>query len=407
MSEPDAEFGCFCLPPFEPVAGAPSGALSGLTFAVKDLIDTRGTVTGAGNPDWRRTHPPARAHAHAVQALLDAGARLVARTIADELAFSLEGENHFEGTPINPRCPDRLPGGSSSGSAVAVAAGLVDFALGTDTGGSVRVPAAFCGIFGMRPTHGAIPLAGVVPFAASLDTVGWFARDASTLGRVGEALLAGDCQRVHTLTVASDAFALADRDVADALHECLRRLPYSIGAADAAPVPMPEIGRCYQVVQAADILAAHGDWLRQARPAFGPKIAPRFKSIFDHTTHDVYAAALLRDRLREHVTGLLARSPGSVLVVPSAPCVALARGLPEESLNSFYQRALAIGGLASLAGLPQISIPISAPDRLPVGLGIIGPPGADHTLLGLAATIEVELGRIARDERSPIPVFEA
>jgi amidase len=274
---------------------------------------------------------------------------------------------------------------------VAVAAGLVDFALGTDTGGSVRVPAAFCGTFGMRPTHGAISVAGIVPFAASLDTVGWFARDAGVLGRVGEVLLPGDGQRVDTLTVASDAFALADREVADAIHACLRRLPFSIGTAEAAPVPMSEIGRCYQVIQAADILAAHSDWLQQTHPTFGPKIAPRFESIYNHAVSDIHAAALLRDRLREHLAALL--SPAIVLVLPSAPSVALARGASEGVIGSFYQRALAVGGLASLAGLPQISIPIPAPDHAPIGLGIVGPPGADQTLLGLAALIETELER--------------
>jgi amidase len=394
MLAPNSEFGCFCAPPCEPIEGAPSGVLLGLTFAVKDLIDTRGTVTGAGNPDWRRTHTPASATAPVVQTLLDAGARFVARTITDELAFSLEGENHFEGTPINPRCPDRLPGGSSSGSAVAVAARLVDFALGTDTGGSVRVPAAFCGIFGMRPTHGAIPLTGVVPFAVSLDTVGWFARDASMLRRVGEVLLLGDCQRVQTLIVANDAFDLADREVADALHACIQRLPYATAGMNASPVPMPEIARSYQDVQAADILAAHGDWLRSTRPTFGPRIAARFAGVLDHAAGDFHAAAFLRDRLREHLLGLFSAMPGSVLIVPSAPCVAFVRDPPQEALNSFYQRALAIGGLASLAGLPQVSIPVFASDHLPVGLGIIGPPGADRTLLKLASFIENELGQV-------------
>jgi amidase len=393
MTVPDRGFGCFCAPPFEPIAGATRGPLVGLTFAVKDLIDTRGSITGAGNPDWRVNHAPALAHAPVVQTLLDGGARLVARTITDELAFSLEGENHFEGTPVNPRCPDRLSGGSSSGSAVAVAAGLVDFALGTDTGGSVRVPAAFCGIFGIRPTHGAIPLSGVVPFAPSLDTIGWFARDAAMLRRVGALLLPeGSAPPVKTLLLARDAFALTDRDVAGVLDQYLRRLPFSIEAADAAPVPIGEIGRCYQLIQAADILAVHGEWLRQARPTFGPKIAPRFKSIFEHAQSDTRAAVLLRERLRGHLAGLLGGAPGSVLVVPSAPCVALARGLPNDALGSFYERALAIGGLASLAGLPQVNIPIDAPTGLPVGLGIIGPPGADRTLLAFAARIEAIFG---------------
>jgi amidase len=393
MMAPDRAFGCFCAPPFEPIAGARRGPLLGLTFAVKDLIDTRGSVTGAGNPDWRESRAAALAHAPVVQTLLDAGARLVGRTITDELAFSLEGENHFEGTPINPRCPDRLPGGSSSGSAVAVAAGLVDFALGTDTGGSVRVPAAFCGIFGMRPTHGAIPLSGVVPFAPSLDTVGWFARDAATLGRVGEVLLPEGSAPVQTLLLAQDAFAMAERDVASALNQCLPRLPFSIEAVDAAPVPISEIRRCYQTIQAADILAVHGEWLRQARPTFGPKIAPRFKSIFEHAKSEIRAAALLREQLRAHLVRLLDRAPGSFLIVPSAPCVALARGSPSDALGSFYERALAIGGLASLAGLPQVNVPIVAPTDLPVGLGIIGPAGADRALLAFAAKIETIIGR--------------
>jgi amidase len=151
---------------------------------------------------------------------------------------------------------------------------------------------------------------------------------------------------------------------------------------------MEEVGRCYQVVQAADILAAHSDWLRRTRPTFGPTIAPRFRSIFDHTAGDVHAAALVRNRLREHLTGLLAPGTAGVLIVPSAPCVALARGGAEDTLNSFYQRALAIGGLASLAGLPQVSIPVLTPDCLPIGLGIVGAPGADLTLLELAVTIQ-------------------
>lgn len=395
MTVPDGAFGCFCAPPFEPIVGASRGPLLGLTFAVKDLIDTRGSITGAGNPDWRQSHTPAAAHAPVVQTLLDAGARLVARTITDELAFSLEGENHFEGTPLNPCCPDRLAGGSSSGSAVAVAARLVDFALGTDTGGSVRVPASFCGIFGMRPTHGAIPLAGVVPFAPSLDTIGWFAGDATTFRRVGEVLLRGNSEPVRMLILARDAFALADRDVANMLEQCLQCLPFSIDIADAAPDPMREIGRCYQIVQAADILAVHGEWLRQARPTFGPKIARRFGSIFAHTENDIRAAVLLRERLRVHLAELFDGAPGSVLVVPSAPCVALKRGLPDDALGSFYHRALAIGGLASLAGLPQVSIPVMLPNSLPVGLGIIGAAGADRTLLELAEKIAVTLGQMA------------
>src|SRR6266436_167873 len=166
-----------------------SGPLDGLRFGVKDTIDVAGFKTGCGNPTWRDSHPAAVVHAVCVEQLCRAGARCVGKTISDELALSLLGINRFFGTPLNPRAPERVPGGSSSGSASAVAGGLVDVALGSDTGGSVRVPASFCGLYGLRPTHGRIPLDGLLLQAPSYDTIGWFARDADLFARVGAVLL--------------------------------------------------------------------------------------------------------------------------------------------------------------------------------------------------------------------------
>src|SRR5687768_7953515 len=196
------------------------GPLAGLQFAVKDLIDVAGHPTGCGNPTWLETHPRAAVSAVCVEQLLAAGATCIGKTITDEVAFSLLGENYFYGTPLNPAAPDRVPGGSSSGSASAVACGLADFALGTDTGGSVRVPASNCGIWGLRPTHGALSLAGVNPFAPTYDTVGVLARSADVLARAAAVLLASEIPgavtpvRIHVLT---EAFALADPEVRAAL----------------------------------------------------------------------------------------------------------------------------------------------------------------------------------------------
>src|SRR5690349_4151111 len=194
--------------------GADAGPLAGLTFAAKDIYDVAGVKTGFGCPDWLRTHGPAPRTAPAVQMLLDAGARLVGKTHTEEMAWSLTGENAHYGTPLNVNAPGRVPGGSSSGSAAAVAAGLVDFALGSDTGGSVRLPASYCGILGMRPTHGRISLEGVCPLAPSFDTCGWFARDASVFERVGRVLLreAAPARAARRLLVAQDAFAFADAE---------------------------------------------------------------------------------------------------------------------------------------------------------------------------------------------------
>src|SRR5213596_4286595 len=204
-----------------------SGPLDGLRFGVKDTIDVAAFKTGCGNPTWRDSHPAAVVHAVCVEQLLHAGARCVGKTISDELAFSLLGQNHFYGTPLNPRAPERVPGGSSSGSASAVACGLVDFTLGTDTGGSTRVPASNCGIWGFRPSYDFISVAGVNPLAPSFDTVGIFAQSADVLARVGLVLLAcapvpasKPC-KVHLI---HEGFALADADVQQAMLEPVRRL---------------------------------------------------------------------------------------------------------------------------------------------------------------------------------------
>src|SRR5215510_1100984 len=183
------DWGAFVPGPRARLAPLGSGPLDGLTFVAKDLLDVAGHVTGGGNPHWAARQQPALKSAGVVDCLRRAGATLIGKTVTDELAFSLEGENEHHGTPINPRAPDRLPGGSSSGSAAAVASGLADLGLGTDTGGSVRVPASFCGLFGWRPSHGRIPLEGVVRFAPSYDTFGLLARDAAHLQLGAQCLL--------------------------------------------------------------------------------------------------------------------------------------------------------------------------------------------------------------------------
>src|SRR6478609_1620149 len=202
-----------------------SGPLDGLTFAVKDLIDIAGHHTGCGNPTWLATHTRATVSAVCVEQLLSAGARCEGKTITDEIAFSLLGENYFYGTPLNPNAPERVPGGSSSGSASAVACGLVDFAIGTDTGGSVRVPAGNCGIWGWRPSHDQISVAGVMPFATTLDTVGVFTRDAELLQQVASVLLATEKSSApppaskNTIHLVREAFDVTDPAIRKALHE--------------------------------------------------------------------------------------------------------------------------------------------------------------------------------------------
>src|ERR1043166_5408136 len=239
------DFGAFVPGERFRIAGRAGGPLSGLTFAAKDLFDVAGHPTGGGNPDWARQNPVPQRHAWAVQTLLDAGATLIGKTITDEVSLGILGENPFDGTPLNPKAPDRVPGGSSSGSASAVAQGLCDTALGTDPGGSVRVPASFCGLYGIRPTHGRIDVTGMMPQAPTSDTTGWFARDADTFARVSPVLLGEPIsdQTPNRLLIAPDAFDFADPDTAAGLQpavEKLARLIGDLGEAGLAPPGLPE-----------------------------------------------------------------------------------------------------------------------------------------------------------------------
>jgi len=378
-----ADVGAYVPGPRATMMPSASGPLKGLTFAVKDLIDVAGTRTGGGNPDWLKTQSCATTSAPAVESLLAAGAALSGKTVTDELAFSLEGVNAHYGTPVNPACPDRIPGGSSSGSAVAVAARLVDFALGTDTGGSVRVPASFVGVFGFRPTHGAISLSGVVPFAPSYDTIGWFARDIMTLSAIGDVLLRkSSLVPVRRLLLVRDAFALADADVSALLrtHCDALEIDDEITLFDGAENEWLE---CYRVLQGAEIWHQLGPWIRSARPRFGEAIATRFADAASITPAEVARWTPVRASLAARVRAML--GDGFGLVVPTAPCVAPRKDAAPSEISDFYRRALALTSIAGHAGLPQISVPAGYADGCPFGLSVLTSSGGDRGLLEIGS----------------------
>lgn len=380
----------FCRHTHVARAGAPSGPLAGLTFGLKDLFDVAGERTGAGSPDWWRTHPPAAADAPVLTRLLEAGATLVGRTHTEEMAFSLTGENAHYGTPINVRAPGRIPGGSSSGSAAAVAAGLVDFAIGTDTGGSVRAPASYCGLFGLRPTHGRVPLDGCVPLAPSFDTCGWFARDATMMARVGAVLLdpAPAPPPPASLLLARDAMALLEPRVAAALAPAIARVEAVLGPAtpiDAGAEGLDRALAAFRVVQQDDIWRAHGDWIRAVRPAFGPQVGARMRGVESQDPALVPPMVEHRAQVTAHLTALLAG--GRVLALPTVPDIAPLRGLPDDATTAYRERAFRMLALAGLARLPQLTLPLAELDGCPLGLSLIAAPGGDEGLLAVARTI--------------------
>lgn len=379
--------GAFCRHTHVAVEGAATGPLRGTIFGIKDLYHIAGHRTGFGNPTWLETHAPAERTAVAVQRLLDAGARMVGKTQTDELAYSLNGENRHYGTPINPNAPGRIPGGSSSGSASAVAGGLVDFALGSDTGGSVRVPASYCGVIGMRVTHGAVPLDGAIPFAPSFDTVGWFARDAALFERVGRVLLADSvpARNPKRLLVAADAFEHADAAAASALSAAVTRVSALLGSAE--PVRLSDKGldawmNDFRIIQAFEIWAAHRDWVSGLHPDFGAGIGERFAWASTVTAADTAAATARRTQIGRRMDELLAGD--AVLVVPTTCGVAPLRGTATKDLEIWRNRCLGLLCIAGHAGLPQISLPLATMDGCPVGLSLLAARGNDTLLLELA-----------------------
>lgn len=369
------------------IQGASAGPLATLTFAAKDIFDVAGFVTGGGNPDWAQTHDPATSHAPVVQTLLDAGATLVGKSITDELTRGLFGNNVHYGTPVNPRAPDRVPGGSSSGSASAVAGGLADFALGSDTGGSVRIPASFCGIYGLRPTHGRIPLEGILRQAPSFDTIGWFADTPEIMGRVGAVLLGADVADtpLKRLIIAADAFELAGDDVTAALTPAIDRIKALAGMIDTlrlCPTTLGDWQQAMQTEQSWEANQSFADWLDRTNPRLSYDVAQRFAAAAKVTNADIRAVEATRRAHRDRMTELL--SPGSFVLLPTAPGAAPLKGLLQSELGQIRSRITALTCIAGGAGLPQISLPLGEMDGAPLGLSLIGASGTDEALLGFA-----------------------
>jgi len=382
--------GAFCRHTHVEVKGADTGPLAGLTCAVKDIYDIAGQRTGFGNPDWLRTHEPAARTAPAIQLLLDAGAHVVGKAHTEEMAWSLTGENAHYGTPINVNAPGRIPGGSSSGSAAAVAAGLVDFAIGSDTGGSVRLPASYCGILGMRPTHGRISLEGVCPLAPSFDTCGWFARDAGVFERAGRVLLRDDApaRAPGRLLVAQDAFALCDEGAAAALEPGLDKVAALIGKPEAVTVgdePLTRWVDYFRFPQGAEAWAAHGAWVERIKPQFGPAVKGRFEWARTVAPADVARARARREEITRRMDELLRGD--AVLALPSAPGIALPRNSPPEIVDASRTRTLSMLCIAGLARLPQLSLPLATLDGCPLGLSLIAARENNAILLALAGKL--------------------
>lgn len=369
-----------------PIAGKAGGPLGGLSFAVKDLFDVAGLPTGGGNHDWALVHPVPNRHGWAVQTLLDAGASFVGKTITDEVSLGILGENAFDGTPINTAAPERVPGGSSSGAAAAVAAGLCDTALGTDTGGSVRVPASFCGLYGIRPTHGRVDTTGMLPQAPSSDTTGWFARDGETFARVSTALLGEAPGALPTrLLIATDAFAFADPEVAEALQPMVARLSRIVGEVREeilAPQGLSVWARAQRTLQPVEAWATFRHWVETANPRMAFSVVAGLLNGARMPEGERQWAEMMRLEARARLRQLL--PPGTILCLPTTAFPAPLRGLSQPVLQPLKDRISCLCAQGGLTGSPQVSLPGATVNGAPVGLSIIGGRGTDATLIAVA-----------------------
>jgi amidase len=373
-----------------PIIGAQNGPLAGLTAVVKDMYDIAGSRTGGGNPDWLAVQKPASQHASAVAKILAAGATITAKTICDEFFYSVSGVNAHYGTPPNIRAPGRVPGGSSSGSAAACGANACDFALGSDTGGSIRVPASFNGVYGLRPTHGRVDLAGAMAMAPSFDVAGWFANGPGILRRVGAVLLQGSAvkERITRLLIANDAFAQADAEVAALCREFLGRgtqlLPPSSEQA-IAPAGFDDWREAFRVVQAKEVWETFGAFITQVKPKLGPGIKERMDFAATVTGEQANRSREILAGARANIRAAL--PPGAIMALPTAPSIAPLLAASGEALEMFRVRTMRLTCIAGLAGLPQINIPVGTVSGCPAGLSFVGWPGADEVLLEFACRL--------------------
>ncbi len=381
-----------------------SGPLNGLTFAVKDVFHIQGETSGAGNPDWLRTHEPATSTAPALLTLLENGANLEGTTQTDELMYSLNGENAHYGTPTNPLASDRIPGGSSSGSAVAAAAGLANFAIGTDTGGSVRIPSSYCGLYGFRPTHGAVSAEGVIPLAHSFDTVGWMSKDITILRNVGNVLmkerllLKENGSQIATdlnmkpftqFFIATEAWELPEAEDCSLLLSTLHKIEewqpegyQTINLTEPAE-SLADWSAAFRVLQGLEIANEHSDWLTKERPTFGPGIAERFEWACSLEKSASEAEAELRARVQRNLVNLLGED--GLLAIPTAPGPAPLLGLKGPEAEAYRAKTMQLSCIAGLSGLPQVTVPVLRPDGLPIGLSFIGGTKTDLKLLDWTA----------------------
>ncbi|WP_260855767.1 AtzH-like domain-containing protein [Curtobacterium sp. 9128] len=366
------------------VRGAATGPLVGVRVAVKDLFAVRGHVVGAGNPTWERDAPVSTESASAVQTLLDAGAVVTGIARTDEFAYALAGRNAHVGAPPNGADPTRIGGGSTSGSSSAVALGLADLGLGTDTAGSLRVPSSYQGLWGIRTTHDTVPRDGLLPLAQTFDTVGWVARSASVLAAAAAISVPGPGVEVDegALLVSDALLDAVEPDTHEAFATWLGASGRTVRRVDLPD--LDDLAETLRVVQAAEAWRNDGAWVEAHPGALGADVAARFAAAATVTAEQESTARARLVELRRRVRDVLG---GGVLCLPTVPGPAPSRTATDQAVLQTRAATLRMTAVAGIGGLPAVSAPLLTVDGAPVGVCFVGPARSDRALLALAETL--------------------
>ena len=368
--------------------GAPSGSLKGKSFVLKDIFDVAGFPTGFGNPGWKSSHPIALGTNSSVTKLLANGAQLAGKSHCDELTYNLFGNNYHYGNPINSSSPKRMTGGSSSGSAAALGAKLVDFSIGSDTGGSVRAPASFCGLYGIRPTHGLISLDHACGLAPSFDTLGWFATSPELLKEIGEILLPKKSETKSVSTpqffYLKEAFDVIDPKIASTLKTQFSKFgdfkEVSIGEES-----LVEWADHFRILQGSEVWKNLGGWVSSHWDSVSPPIQARFEMAKSLTPEQISNSQKKWPQIQQLIHQLLENN--SILVLPTVAGIAPLLDSPNEELEIYRKQCFQLLCIAGLCGIPQINLPLCTMENAPLGISIMGAKESDLQLLQIACDL--------------------
>ncbi|XP_044979917.1 outer envelope protein 64, chloroplastic [Hordeum vulgare subsp. vulgare] len=418
------------LPPPQPPPPQARHPLTDLCFAIADAFHVSGYITSFGSLEWAKTHDEATQTSLVVSTLVDGGAICVGKTVIDEMAYSIHGENKHFGTPTNPAASDRVPGGCSSGSAVAVAGGMVDFALGIDSIGGVRVPGGYCGVLAFRPSHAVISNSGVIPVAPSLDTIGWFARDPIVLRRVGHLLLKlsyTDIRLPRHFYIADDCFEISKipaRRLTQVVTKSVEKLygrqvlsHVNLGNYLASKIPslrnysngqkngdskfssLQALSSAMQLLHKHEFRDQHNEWINSAKSSVDASIVGNLSDDGDSTINIIQD---VRKEVRLALNTLL--KDDGILVIPTALGCPPKINARELSSTSYNAETLCLQSLSSMSGCCQVTVPIGTHDKCPISVSFIARHGGDRFLLdttqAIYATIQEQVEILAKSNAS-------